>query len=111
MASEFVVTRPPRGALRLRRGAPNVWGFGGHVGAPMVSEEQDGARDLAGLHGAEGLVDVAERAATADHLVEHELALTVELQVEGNVHPESVGAHPGRLHLALRTDGHPRELD
>src|SRR2546427_4241238 len=24
-----------RGAPRLRRGGPSVWGFGGHVGAPM----------------------------------------------------------------------------
>src|SRR5205823_10528709 len=24
-----------RGAVRLRRAAPNVWGFGGHGGAPM----------------------------------------------------------------------------
>jgi len=24
-----------RGAPRLRRSAPNVWGFGGHVGAPI----------------------------------------------------------------------------
>src|SRR5712692_11834423 len=28
-------SRTGRGAPRLRRGAPNVWGFGGHLGAPM----------------------------------------------------------------------------
>src|SRR5262245_4098453 len=38
-------TRPPadrageRGATRLRRGATNIWGFGGHVGASMSIKE------------------------------------------------------------------------
>src|SRR3984957_4829727 len=39
-------------------------------------EHQHGARDLAGLHGAKGFVDVAQVAATADHLVQLQPALT-----------------------------------
>src|SRR6266849_3649557 len=32
-------SRTGRGASRLRRGAPNVWGFGGHLGAPIAKPE------------------------------------------------------------------------
>src|SRR4030095_9924672 len=31
-------TPASRGVPRLRRGAPSVWGFGGHVGAPMTRQ-------------------------------------------------------------------------
>src|SRR4030095_2849927 len=74
-------------------------------------EHEDGARDLARLHGTERLVDVVEPPAARDHLVEHEPALAIELQVARNVGAEPVAAHPRGLHLALRADRHPRELD
>src|SRR5207245_975981 len=38
-------------------------------------------------------------------------ALSIELEVPGNVDAEAVGAHPRRLHPALRSDGQPGELD
>src|SRR3989449_354437 len=73
-------------------------------------EHQHSARDFAGLHRAKGVVDVLEAAAARDHLVEQEPSLAVELQVQRDVEAEAVAAHPGRLHPALRPDGHPRKL-
>src|SRR6267142_2404151 len=92
-----------------RRGA-----FGGSVLAPpdlQSIEHEHGPRDLAGLHRAERFVDVVEPSAARDHLVEQEPALAIELQVARNVGAESVAAHARGLHLALRADRHPRELD
>src|SRR5262252_2162376 len=74
-------------------------------------EGQDGTRDLARLHRAEGLVEVVEAAATGDHLVEQEAALAIEVQIARNVDAEAVAAHAGGLHATFGTDGHPRELD
>src|SRR6516165_6015091 len=74
-------------------------------------EGQHGAGDLAGLHRAEGFVDVAEPAAFGDHRVEVEPALAEEFEVGRDVVTEAVRAHPRGLHLALRSDRHPRELD
>src|SRR2546426_11813219 len=45
------------------------------------------------------------------YLVEQQAALAVELEVAGDVRAEAVRAHPRRLHLALRANRHPRELD
>src|SRR6185295_8992389 len=96
--------------------SPRVTG-GGHSGwsgarSPRSSiKSQNRTRDLAGLHRAERLVDVVEPPAARDHLVEHEPALAVELQVARNVGPEAIAAHARGLHLALRANGHPRELD
>src|SRR4029453_17063168 len=92
-----------------------VWGNSGGAGsAPpdlQLFEHQNGTRDLARLHRAERFVDVAEPAATADHLVQHQAALAIELQVARNVRAKPVAAHARGLHLALRPDRHPRELD
>src|SRR6266511_4375695 len=55
-------------------GARRAFGGWGAISGPPSCrssiERQDGARHLAGLHRAEGLVDVAEPAAPADHRVE-----------------------------------------
>src|SRR5437899_9574247 len=56
-------------------------------------ERQDGARDLAGLHRAEGLVDVLQLSAPRHHLVEQQTALAVEVEVARDVDAEAVGAH------------------
>src|SRR5688572_25270705 len=72
-------------------------------------EGQHGAGDLAGLHRAEGFVDVAEAAALGDHAVEVEAALAVEFEIGRDVGAELVGAHARGLHLAFRADRHPRE--
>src|SRR3981189_2361935 len=64
-------------------------------------EQQHGAGDLTGFHGPESLVDVAQTAALADHLVEFEAALAVELQVVRNVGAELVRSHAGGLNFAL----------
>ena len=53
-------------------------------------EGQHHARHLAGLHGAEGLVDVLQAATARDHLVEQEATLAVELEVAGDVGAEGV---------------------
>src|SRR4029450_3879345 len=74
-------------------------------------ERENGPGDLAGLHRAKRLVDVVQPAAPRDHLVEQQATLAVELEVAGNVRAEAVRTHPRRLHLALRADRHPRELD
>src|SRR5262245_2469897 len=74
-------------------------------------ERQHGPRDLAGLHRAKRLVDVVQPSALRDHLVEQEPSLPVELEVAGNVRAEAVRAHPRGLHLALRANRHPGELD
>ena len=66
-------------------------------------------RDLARLHRAERFVDVAEPAATTDHLVQHQAALAIELQVAGNVGTEAVAAHaeaPAELVLARYESGY-----
>src|SRR4051812_13721372 len=82
------------------------------IGLPPGSvEHQHGPCDLACLHCPERLVDVAEPAASADHLIQLQPALTVELQVVRDVGAELVGAHAGGLHAALGPDRHPRELD
>src|SRR5262245_22801520 len=75
-----------REAPRLRRGAKRG-GLGGPArGPPSQSiEHQNCTRDLAGLHGAERLVDVLQAAPASDHLVELEAALAVELDVTGHV--------------------------
>src|SRR3990172_5746970 len=67
---------------------------------PLV-EHQDGARDLARLHGAEGLVHVLQAAAHRDHLVQLQAPLVVELDVARDVHLEPVGAHAAALDLPL----------
>src|SRR5689334_23906588 len=74
-------------------------------------EHQHGAGDLARLHRAKRLVEVVEVPAAADHLVEEQPALAIELEVPGDVDAEAVRAHARRLHPALRADGQPRELD
>src|SRR5215831_17226509 len=81
---------------------------GGAIHVTRVSiEGQHHARYLAGLHGAEGLVDVLQAAAAGDHLVEHEAPLAVELEVAGDVGTEGVRAHAARLEAALRPQRHP----
>src|SRR5271166_6785009 len=79
------------------------------VGA--LVESQDGACDFAGFHRAEGFVDVAKMAALGHHVVEVEAALAVKIEIERDVVAEAVRAHPRGLHLALRSDRHPWELD
>src|SRR5687768_3106315 len=80
--------------------------------SPSISVEREhGARDLACLHRAEGVVDVLESPAPRDHLVEQQPSLAIELEVERDVEAEAVATHPRGLHAALRADGHPRKLD
>src|SRR6516165_12106539 len=74
-------------------------------------EGQHGAGDLAGLHRAEGFVDVAEPAAFGDHRVEVEPALAEEIEIDRDVGAEAVRAHPRGLHLALRANCHPWKFD
>src|SRR2546430_9197660 len=74
-------------------------------------ERQHRAGDLPRLHRPERLVDVVEPPPAADHLVEQESPLAVELEAERDVDAEAVGAHPRRLHPTLRADGHPGEFD
>src|SRR5205085_6386231 len=74
-------------------------------------EHQHRAGDLAGLHRAEGLVHVLELAAAADHLVELQPALAVELDVAGHVDLEAVAAHAAALDLLLAQEHRPVELD
>src|SRR6266478_4288079 len=65
-------------------------------------EGQHGPCDFAGLHRAEGFVDVAETAALGHHVVEVEAALAVEIEVERDVEAKAVGPHARGLHLAFR---------
>src|SRR5262249_60321407 len=62
-------------------------------------EHDDGAGDLAGLHGPEELVDVLELAAAGDHLVELEAPLPIQLDVARHIHLEAGGAHAAALDL------------
>ena len=48
------------------------------------------------------VVNVLELAAAADHVVEIETPLQVEIDVTRHVHAEAVRAHIAALHLALR---------
>src|ERR1019366_2797698 len=64
-------------------------------------EHQHRARDLARLHRAEGLVDVLELAALADHIVEVEPPLLIELDEPWHVDTEAVGAHEATLDALL----------
>src|SRR5438552_7704716 len=74
-------------------------------------EHQHRAGDLAGLHRAEGLVDVLELAAAADHLVELQPALAIELDVARHVDLEAVAAHAAALDLLLAQEHRPVQLD
>src|SRR5437879_6807913 len=73
-------------------------------------EHQDRARDLACLHRAEGLVHVLELAAAADHLVQLQPALAVELDVARHVDLEAVAAHAAALDPLLAQEHRPVEL-
>jgi hypothetical protein len=77
----------------------------------LLIEHQDGARDLAGLHGPEGVVDVGQLAAPGDHLVELEPALPVELDVARHVDLEPVASHAAALDLLLPQEHGAVELD
>src|SRR6266436_7818720 len=81
------------------------------VGSMRLPEHQDGARDLARLHGPERLVDVLELAPARDHLVEHEPALPVQLDVVRHVDLEAVAAHAATLDLLLAEEHGSVELD
>src|SRR6266446_2407090 len=81
------------------------------VGSMGLVQHQDGARDLARLHGPERLVDVLELAPAGDHLVEHEPALPVQLDVVRHVDLEAVAAHAAALDLLLAEEHRPVELD
>src|SRR2546425_1787735 len=81
------------------------------MAAGSLVERQHRAGNLPRLHRPERLVDVVEPPPAADHLVEQESPLAVELEVERDVAAEAVGAHPGRLPPTLRADGHPGEFD
>src|SRR5437763_14753553 len=74
-------------------------------------EHQDRARDLACLHRAEGLVHVLELAAAADHLVQLQPALAVELDVARHVDLEAVAAPAAALDLLPPQEHRPVELD
>src|SRR5205823_8110623 len=56
-------------------------------------ERQHGARDLAGLHRAERVVDVVEASASGHHFVEQQPPLTIELEIQRDVEAEAVAAH------------------
>src|ERR1700738_2861947 len=76
-----------------------------------LREHEDGARDLAGLHGAKRLVDVLELPAPGDHLVQLEPALPVQLDVVRHVDLEAVGTHAATLDLLLAQEHRPVQLD
>src|ERR1051325_5363918 len=102
----------------MRWSRPRARGAGPRTVAPSRSvdlcdlcEHQDGSRDLARLHGPERLVDVLELAPARDHLVEHEPALPVELDVARHVDLEAVAAHAAALDLLLAEEHRPIELD
>src|SRR2546427_2892713 len=76
------------------------------MAAGSLVERQHRAGNLPRLHRPERLVDVVEPPPAADHLVEQESPLAVELEVERDVDAEAVGAHPGRL----RSEEHTSEL-
>src|SRR5580700_8783047 len=86
-------------------GWPGPWKTAAFIWiAPFFSESvehQDRARDLASFHRAEGVVDVFEFAALADHVVEVEAALQIEIDVLRHVDAEAVRAHVGALQFAL----------
>src|SRR6185503_6984673 len=79
--------------------------------ASALLEHEHGAGHLAGLHGAEGLVDVLQLAAPGDHLVELQPALAVELDVARHVDLEAVAPHAAALDLLLAEEHRPVELD
>src|SRR3989449_1078232 len=93
------------------RSAPSASLCTSSNGCRNLVERQHRAGDLPRLHRPERVVDVVEPPPAADHLVEQESPLAVELEVERDVDAEAVGAHPRRLHPTLRADGHPGELD
>ena len=74
-------------------------------------EDDDGAGDLALLHGFEAVVDLVERDARAHELVEHELAVHVEIDVARHVEAETVRAHVGALDLLLGEEVEAVQLD
>src|SRR5262245_21710637 len=79
--------------------------------SPAWLEHDDGAGDLARLHGAEELVHVLELAAAGDHLVQLDATLAVPLDVARHVHLEAVRAHAAALDLLLAAEHGPIELD
>src|SRR5579864_4727265 len=74
-------------------------------------EDQDLPRDLSSLHGPKRLVEVLQRHAPCDHLVQLQSALHVEVHVLGHVHLEVVGAHARTLNLLLAQEDAALELD
>src|SRR5262245_44307568 len=79
-----VATRPPMIPL-TRKSRTNF--------STRSVEGQHGPRDLTGLHRAERHVDVAQPPALADHLVELQPALAVEIEIARDVGAELVAAH------------------
>src|SRR2546427_7701157 len=88
------------------RSAPSASLCTSSNGCRNLVERQHRAGDLPRLHRPERVVDVVEPPPAADHLVEQESPLAVELEVERDVDAEAVGAHPGRL----RSEEHTSEL-
>src|SRR6187397_2259490 len=74
-------------------------------------EHEDRAGNLARLHGAKRLVHVLEPGAHADHLVQLETALVVEVDVLRHVDLEVVAAHGRALDLLLAQEYAPVQLD
>jgi hypothetical protein len=64
-----------------------------------------------GLHPGERRVDLFERDAGRDHVVEVELALEVHVDVAGHVDAEPVRSHVGALDLLLGQEREARQLD
>src|SRR5262245_43161602 len=106
---------PPERAAAYRRATAARAGHRARdaraVAAVELVEHQHGASELARLHRAERLVHVLELAATADHLVELQPSLAVELDVARHVHLEAVAAHAAALDLLLAQEHGPVELD
>src|SRR4051794_22889720 len=76
-----------------------------------VVEVDDGARDLAPLHGGVAVVHVVEADVATDHLVQQEPAVEVHLDEVRDVLAELVRAHHRALQLALGQQIRPADLD
>src|SRR3989454_529420 len=102
-----------RSAPAVAGALPSVRGGWGALRGPpcKLIEHQHCAGDLAGLHRAEGVVDVLETATAGDHLVQAQKPSLVEVDVLRHVDLETVRAHAAALDALLPEEHAALELN
>src|SRR5258708_39975523 len=79
--------------------------------SPLSVEHQHTASDFAGFHRTKRLVHVFELQPLADHVVEIQPALQVEIDIAWHIDPEPITTHHRTLNLALGEELRSVELD